>query len=85
MFSAASRDGSAYAERCGRAVAVMEEDERNGADPIEVARLLEKLIVAPAPRARYAVGMWIQKLGARLKPFLPDRLFDRAIRGIYKI
>ena len=85
VFSAESRGESAYAERCNRAIAVMEKDERNGADPMELARLLEQVITSGSPRPRYAVGMLVQKAGALLKPFLPDRLFDRALKAIYKI
>ncbi len=85
VFSEASRGESAYAERCGRAIAQMEHDERNGSDPLQLAKLLARVLETRSPRPRYVIGMPSQKAGAALKPFLPDRLFDRILGAIYKV
>jgi len=84
-FSAASGDGSVYRERCERAVATMERDERNGADPRQLATLLARIIDAPSPRSRYSVGAFGQRFGAALSRVLPSSLVDRAMRAIYKL
>ncbi len=44
VFSAESRSDSAYAARCSAAVRVMEDDERNGADPQRLAEFLQSQI-----------------------------------------
>ena len=84
-FAAGAGTGSAYDERCRRAIAVMEKDERNGADPFELARLLAKLLAEPAPRPRYPIGMWFQKLLVGFKRILPARLLEKGIAAYYKL
>jgi len=83
--SAAGRD-SAYAERFGKALAVMERDESNGADPLAVAQLLERIINSRSPRARYKVGGFFQKLSVGLlRIILPQKLFEYLLMASYDI
>jgi len=84
-FAAGSGPESAYDERCRRAVAVMEHDERNGADPSELARLIARLLEKTAPRTRYPVGMFFQKLLVGIKRLLPAGLFERGLMAYYKL
>ena len=76
---------SAYHERCQRAVSVMEHDEQNGADPRRLAELLERIIADPAPRPRYPIGALGQRLAVAARRFVPTRLLDKALSGLYKI
>ena len=85
VFSAGSGEGSAYRETCERAVAVMERDEQNGADPRQFADALAKIIASPAPGNRYPVGALGQRLGAAARRVLPSALMDRALRALYKL
>ncbi|MBW2280710.1 MAG: SDR family oxidoreductase [Deltaproteobacteria bacterium] len=85
VFSAESGEGSAYRDRCQRAVSVMEQDEQNGADPRQVAVLLAKIIASPSPRNRYPVGAWGQRLGVAVRRVLPSALLDKAIRAVYRV
>jgi short-subunit dehydrogenase len=82
---AVGQGGSVYAERCGKAVSVMEKDEQNGADPLELAILLWKIIESGKPGPRYMIGMTSQKLVARLKSILPASVFERIISSYYRI
>ena len=77
--------GSVYSERCSKAVSVMEKDERGGADPQELAGLLDRIIASASPRPRYVIGAFSEKLIVRLKPVLPARVFERIIMTYYKI
>ncbi len=85
VFAAASGIGSAYAERCRRAVEKMEYDEQHGGDPRELALLLGKIIAARHPRPRYLVGMRMQKLGPFLKRVLPSRWIDEILMSLYRL
>jgi len=85
VFAAGSRGESVYAERCRRAIAVMEHDERNGADPAALARLLARLMERRSPRTRYPVGMFFQKLLVGCKRLLPAGLLERGIMAYYKL
>ncbi len=85
IFAASASDGSLYAERCNRAIAVMENDEQNGADPIELARLLARLMEQSSPRLRHPIGMWFQKALVGARRVLPDGLLEKGIMGYYKL
>lgn len=85
IFSAGSGEGSAYRDSCQRAVAVMEHDERSGADPRRLAELLAKIIANPSPAIRYPVGGLTQRLAVAARRVLPSAMLERAIRAVYKI
>jgi len=83
---AAARLDGAYSERFGKALEVMEHDETNGADPVAVARLLERLITSRSPRPRYKVGGFVQKLSVGLlRKILPQKLFEYFLMMSYGI
>ncbi len=76
----------AYAQHFGKALMAMERDEARGADPLLVARLLQRIIASPAPRLRYTVGNWFQKLSVDLlRHLLPQRLFEYLLMASYGI
>lgn len=85
VFSAEAGEGSVYQDSCQRAVAVMEHDERNGADPQRLATLLARIITSPSPRNRYPVGALGQRWAVAARRFVPSTLFDRALSAIYKL
>ena len=84
VFAAASHTNSANTDRCRKAVAVMERDEQNGADPRQLAELLARIIGQASPKPRYRVGMAAQKLVAALQPVVPGALFEKVIGSYYK-
>ena len=83
--TAASERNSVYADPFKAALAVMEADETNGASPVQIAYLLEKIINTPAPRLRYAVGSNSDKLVISARKFLPERLFEWAITNYFDL
>lgn len=85
VFTAESGEGSAYRERCQRAVGVMENDERNGADPQEVAELLARIIEKPSPGIRYPVGGLLERVGVAARRVLPSSVLEKIIRATYKV
>ncbi len=78
-------EGSPYEERQARALAVMEHDETHGATPEAVARLVHRVITAPEPGVRYAVGPVFEKLTLVLKRLLPARLLAWGIAKYYRV
>jgi short-subunit dehydrogenase len=84
-FSAEAGKASAYQERCQRALAVMEHDEQNGADPRLLAELLGKIIADPSPRNRYPVGALGQRLAVAARRIVPSTFLDKALRALYKV
>jgi NAD(P)-dependent dehydrogenase (short-subunit alcohol dehydrogenase family) len=84
-FAAATGSESPYDERCMRAVGVMEKDERNGADPQQVAELLAKIVDNPKPHPRYTAGSRSQSVSVALRRILPSAAMDRILRAVYKV
>ncbi len=64
-----------------RAVSMMERDERNGANPILVARTVERVLRSKNPPRRVSVGKLDERVGIMGKRLLPYRLFERAAKG----
>jgi NAD(P)-dependent dehydrogenase (short-subunit alcohol dehydrogenase family) len=72
---------SPYALMNGQAVAVMEDDERNGIPAASVAKVVERVLASPRPPRRVSVGSADERLGTFAKRFMPHRLFERLARG----
>jgi NAD(P)-dependent dehydrogenase (short-subunit alcohol dehydrogenase family) len=64
---------SPYAATSRRVLDIAERDERQGADPRQVARLIARIIATPKPRLRYVVGPAAQEWLMRLRHVLPGR------------
>ncbi|GAB4197088.1 MAG: SDR family oxidoreductase [Roseiflexaceae bacterium] len=77
--------GATYRDRMRTSVAVMEHDERNGADPALAARLVERIASTRRPRLRYVAGPPFAHIVALLKRILPARLFEWGLMRYYRI
>lgn len=77
-------DESPYARRGRRAIAVMERSEREGSDPVIVARLMLRLVEAGRLRPRYLVGSLGQRLGMPLRYLLPRALYEWLLLVYYR-
>jgi len=69
-----------YAGATAKAVATMEEDERNGVPPDDVARVIARVLTASRPPRRASVGKLGERVGIVGKRLLPYRLFEAAAR-----
>jgi NAD(P)-dependent dehydrogenase (short-subunit alcohol dehydrogenase family) len=83
--TAGSLQNSAYRARYETALSIMEADERKGAHPVKVARLLENIIQDPAPRLRYTTGPLFQRAMVLLRKVVPDRLFEWGFAKYYRL
>ncbi len=64
-----------------KAVSMMERDEINGASPLLVARVVEKVLNAKRPPRRVSVGKLDERAGIMGKRLLPFRLYEKAAKG----
>jgi NAD(P)-dependent dehydrogenase (short-subunit alcohol dehydrogenase family) len=62
-----------------------DKDEAKAADPILIAKLLEKIIQSSNPTLRHSVGMLSQRMIIPLKKILPQRLFENILRVAFPI
>ncbi|MGB8197171.1 MAG: SDR family oxidoreductase [Acidimicrobiales bacterium] len=70
-----------YEAACEKAVAVMERDEIKGADPTDVARVVEKILKSNNPPRRVSVGKFDERMGIMGKRLLPFRVFEMAAKS----
>ena len=84
VLAADARSGR-HADRMGAVLGIYERDERSGADPADVGRLLSRLVAARRVRPRHLVGARSQTYGASLKRVLPGPLFERLVRSTYSL
>jgi NAD(P)-dependent dehydrogenase (short-subunit alcohol dehydrogenase family) len=82
--TAAAAAGSAYEAAFRRVAAAQAADEATAPAPERVARLVARILATPDPRARYTVGMPVQRLVAPLKRFLPHAAFEAILRAALK-
>lgn len=85
VFAAESQKASAYRDRQDAAVGALERDERSGADPADLAVLLEKIMYKKRVRPHYLVGMFFQKLAVWSKRILPASVVEKLIMSYYRI
>jgi NAD(P)-dependent dehydrogenase (short-subunit alcohol dehydrogenase family) len=70
-----------YQAACEKAITVMERDEIKGADPADVARVVEKILKNANPPRRISVGKFDERMGIMGKRLLPFRLFEKAAKS----
>lgn len=70
-----------YRAACEKAIAVMERDEKSGADPADVAKVVQKVLSSTNPPRRVSVGKLDERMGIMGKRLLPFRLFEKAAKG----
>jgi short-subunit dehydrogenase len=70
----------AYRDAFSRFKRGQDKDESNAPAAVPVANLVERILRTEHPRARYAIGMWGQRIVVPLKRILPQRLFEWAFR-----
>lgn len=70
-----------YAAAEAKAIALMVSDELQGADPLDAARAVEKVLDARRPPRRVSVGKLDERVGVIAKRVIPFRIFERAARS----
>jgi NAD(P)-dependent dehydrogenase (short-subunit alcohol dehydrogenase family) len=76
---------SAYELQLKKTLAIIENDERNGLPPLEVAKKINSILQKKKPCARYVVSSFEQKLAVLLKFILPGSWFSKILEGHYGI
>ena len=64
-----------------KAIEIMERDEVKGANPSDVARVVERVLTSVHPPRRVSVGKLDERIGILGKRLLPFRVFERAAKG----
>jgi NAD(P)-dependent dehydrogenase (short-subunit alcohol dehydrogenase family) len=85
VYTAASKEDSAYQERFQRTLKVAESDEESGSSPERIARLLHRILQESSPKVRYSTGEASQRAATILKGILPSKLFEWGLMKYYKV
>jgi len=78
-------DDSVYADQLNTALPIMEKEERNGADPHQLALLVEKIINHPNPKVRYTIGKFEQRFSTLFKRWAPSLMYERVFMKYYHL
>ena len=78
-----SQTSDAYRVAQKHVLSIVEKDERGGAAPDSIARLVSRILSKRSPRVRYTVGPVAQKLAAALKNVLPSKWFEWVLSKYY--
>ena len=81
----AQAGSSPYRKGFEAAIGQMEHDERAGADPIIIAKLVERLLQKKKLSVRYGIGSIFQRIGVKIKSFMPSRLFEAGLKSTYHL
>ncbi len=76
-------DDSPYKRDYGSTLKMMNEHVDNGGDPLEMAKVVHKIIETENPKIHYKVGAPLQKFSIVLKRVLPDRVYERMLLKHY--
>ncbi len=83
-FHAPVLKDSAYS-KYGDVLKAIDEDVNNSANPIEVAKVVHKIIETKNPKIHYKVGAFMQKFSIVLKFILPDKVYEKLLVNHYKL
>ncbi len=76
-------DNSPYKKDYGSTLQTMNAHVDNGNNPIEMAKVVHKIIETADPRIHYKVGSSLQKFSIVLKRILPDKVYERMLLKHY--
>ncbi|NNK87489.1 MAG: SDR family oxidoreductase [Flavobacteriaceae bacterium] len=78
-------DESPYSESYGKVLRAIDEDVDAGNDPMDVAKLVYRIINTAHPKPHYLVGAFMQKFSIRLKRILPQKWFEKLLLRHHKL
>ncbi len=76
---------SPYKETYEQILEAIDDDVDKGGDPIEVAKLIYKIMNTAKPKVHYKVGAFTQKFSLVLKRVLPDKIYEKLLLNHYKL
>ena len=76
---------SAYKVNYQRNLDLMDAHVNSGMDPIEMAKVVHKIINSKNPKIHYKVGGFMEKFSIVLKRILPDRTYQKILMNHFKL
>lgn len=76
---------SAYKENYQANLDLMDAHVDGGMDPVEMAKVVFKIINTENPKIHYKVGGFMEKFSIVLKRVLPDKMYEKLLMNHYKL
>jgi short-subunit dehydrogenase len=76
---------SAYKEKYQENLDLMDAHVDGGMDPVEMAKVIFKIINTKNPKVHYKVGGFMEKFSIVLKRVLPDKMYEKLLMNHYKL
>jgi len=76
---------SPYKENYQNNLNLMDSHVDSGSDPIEMAKVIYKIINTSKPKIHYKVGGFMQKFSIVLKKIVPDTIYEKMLMNHYKL
>lgn len=80
-----SNVSSEYDEKFNQFLKMYEKDENEGANPILIAKLIDKLMIQDNIKVRYLIGRQSQTIGFTMKRLLGSSLFEKMMNKIWNV
>lgn len=78
-------EDSAYKKKYAENLALMDAHVTSGADPIIMAKAIQRIIESKQNKIHYKVGGFMEKFSIVLKRILPDRIYEKLLMNHYKL
>ena len=78
-------DNSAYKQKYQINLDLMDSHVSSGMDPLEMAKMIFKIINTNNPKIHYKVGGFMEKFSIVLKRILPDTMYEKLLMNHYKL
>jgi short-subunit dehydrogenase len=79
------RNDSPYKESYQKNLNLMNSHVTEGLDPVEMAKVVERVIEKTNPKIHYKFGNFMQKFSILLKRVLPDLVYEKLLMNYYKM
>lgn len=76
---------SAYKTPYGNTLKLINGHVNDGKDPLEVAKMVLKIMQTPNPKPHYKVGAFMQRFSVVLKKLLPGKVYEKLLVNHYKL
>ena len=84
-YHAPMNQDSPYFKTYANILNSINQDVDSGQNPIEVAKMVYKVIQAEKPKVNYTVGVFLQRFSLLLKRFLPGKLYEKLLLNHHKL
>jgi short-subunit dehydrogenase len=78
-------ENSAYKKKYEENLALIDSDVDGGMNPIEMAKVVYRIIHTSNPKIHYKVGGFMEKFSIVLKRILPDKMYEKLLMNHYKL